>query len=269
MTEQDLFAAIGQAEDRFLPEFREERCRRLPRHFGLIAAVLALIFTACAAPVVIRSFDKLQNGRVVASEHDKIWAYYTVYTKDGTILKEKETTLYESGDLEIQVEAAEDAPKTIEQYRLPMKLFDLYEAVDYSLEDGLLRVEFQGTAPQNEILIGIEYRQYALPADGTITVEDFFSPGPMEETVKTYADITVLQYSGYAESVDPSYFSGQESAQRTYHTVTARYLFWSEGMYLYCLKLPKVYPLINDSDFEEILLSLAEAENLSACLPAG
>ena len=63
MKEYDLFAAVGGVDDRFLEELEQTPARRLPRHFGLIAALIALLLTACAAPAVIQSFDKVRSGK--------------------------------------------------------------------------------------------------------------------------------------------------------------------------------------------------------------
>lgn len=267
MTEHDLFTAIGQSKDAFLPELTPIPVYHRPQHLGFIAAILALILTACAVPTVIHSFDKLKSGQIVPTESDKVWEYWLVFNSNGEKIRQKSTTIYESGDLDIQVEPDTDAPQTIEEYRFPLRLSELYDVVEYSCGETLFSVEFQGTAPQNQVLIDIEYRQYALPEDGRITVEDFFLPGPMEESAKQYGEITVLQYDGYGESVDPIFFTAPENYV-VRHTVRARYLFWSEGMYLYCLKLPKVYPLVNDADFEKIITSLSTVEDITGYLPA-
>ena len=59
MDELDIFAAIGGVDEKLLTEAP----RRLPRRWGLIAAVLALaVLTACAAPVVIRSFTAVSGA---------------------------------------------------------------------------------------------------------------------------------------------------------------------------------------------------------------
>ena len=59
MNEQTLFTAIGTVDDAYLLELDQPKVRRLPRHFGLIAAMLALLLTACAAPAILQHFDAL------------------------------------------------------------------------------------------------------------------------------------------------------------------------------------------------------------------
>lgn len=268
MKEQELLAAIGGAEDRFLEELEQPKVRRLPRQFGLAAALIALLLTACAAPAVLRSFDKLQSGQVVASEYDKVWEFWTVRDKDGQIVKQDTRMLHASGDLELQIKVESDAPQSIETHYLPLRLMELYDVTEYSDEEALFRVEFTGSAPKDRTLLGIEYRQYALPEDGKLLVEDIFNLGPMEAEWKTYGDISVLEYKGYCESVDSVYYSVNGNCNLKYHNTNARYLFWSEGMYLYCLKLPRVYPLVNESDFETVVASLTAVEDISEYLPA-
>ena len=52
MKEETLFDAIGAVEDRFLKELEEIPVRRLPKHFGLAAALIALLLTAATGIAV-------------------------------------------------------------------------------------------------------------------------------------------------------------------------------------------------------------------------
>lgn len=85
---------------------------------------------------------------------------------------------------------------------------------------------------------------------------------------KAYADTTVLEYIGKGEAADTAYYEkNRDSGIRKYYIIDARYLFWSEGIYLYCLKVPQVYPTVNDAAFEEIVTSLTAVADISEYLP--
>jgi len=66
MNEQTLFTAIGGADDAYLLELEQPKLRRLPRHFGLIAAMLTLLLTACAAPVGLLALPTLNKRKALA-----------------------------------------------------------------------------------------------------------------------------------------------------------------------------------------------------------
>lgn len=117
MKEHNLFRAIGNAQDAFLLEIDRPQVRRLPRRFGLIAAVLALaILTACAAPVIWEAVS-IENAQVInAGEHQT----YIYHYNSGETEPFSQTPLQQIRyEVEMNIEVSGELPSTIETAYLP------------------------------------------------------------------------------------------------------------------------------------------------------
>lgn len=260
MTEHDLFAAIGQAEDPFLLEIEQVPTRRLPRCFGLIAAMLALVLTACAAPAVIRSFDKLLGGQR-AQDGD---GYHVIkYTSNREILD----SYFVPTGVDLEVEVAPDAPAEIESYFLPVKLLEYCQVESCTDTEEEFSLSLSMQVPRYGRAYGISYRQCVLPKDGNVHIEWVLDALDWEQSFQVYGDMTVLEFSGSGryEDADGStlLYEGNHVAK-----IYTKQLFWSDGNYLYCLKLPITYNLPITA-VEEIVTSLTAVEDITEYLPAG
>lgn len=271
MNEHDLFEAIGGADDAYLQEIDQTNSRRLPRHFGLIAAVLALVLTACAAPVVARSFDKVKRGEIVTSPKD--YAYISEKDRDGNVTKT--ATMYHSGSVVLDVAIDEDAPDTVEEYWLPLKLLDYCRAESYTADDTAFSAEFSMDTIKNKRAYGISYRQCVLPKDGHIeldgilgTADGISGAGMWEQCEKAYGDVTTLEFTGRQplHYIDIHPDSAAVYDSQAIPTPTVRQIFWSDGRYLYCLRLVMLFPTTADR-VEEIVTSLTQVDDIGQYLP--
>lgn len=263
MNEHDLFRAIGHADDAFLLEIAKPKPRRLPKQFGLITAVLALVLTACAAPVVIRSFDKVQGGNIVTSGQDM--ELTTIIRKDGTTVETR--PIYTSGTVSLEVTPAEDAPETIEEAYFPLKLLDHCTIESYTEEETVISAELSMNAPKHMTVHDILYQQHVLPKDGKIEVEGIVGTGPWTQEEKTYGNISTIQFSGKWSLYCTDRETGELITGWETPNSTIFHIFWSDGMYLYCVKLP-IIGSITASAIEEILTSLTAVEDITPYLPA-
>lgn len=256
MKEQDLLIAIGYADERFLEALEAPAVRRLPKHFALIAAMLALVLTACAAPVLLQNFAALEKGCVVQSSQDlvleKIWT-----DSKGHALSVDTDRYSVSKQVSLEVSISPDAPNHIETHQIPLKLLDHAAIESCTDEDALFSLTFSISIPKAGKSSCIQYQQHVLSEDGQMKVEGFLDSGFWETESQTYAGISVLEISGEA------LYSGSKGSTRAY----TKHLFWSDGLYLYCLKLPIVYPL-NSSMVEDIVASLTAVEDITPYLPS-
>lgn len=262
MNEQDLFQAIGSAEDVFLAEIEDTKFRHLPPRATLIAAVLIIILlTACAAPMVLRSFDKIVGGQPAENGN----GVHLYILRSGS--SKPESVEFCPTDVEIEVTADPNAPKTIEEYRIPLALLDYCNVESYTAEESVFTIQLSMNVPHGRTY-GIFYRQYAIPPERVITVPDALRNGYFwEQALTTYADVSVLEFSSTSGDLEDrngaSIPSGGTKAPRLY----IRNLFWSDGFYLYCLRIPQCYPITEVSDIENIITSLTTVDDLSAYLP--
>ena len=192
MKEYDLFAAVGGVDDRFLEELEETPARRLPRHFGLIAVIIALFLTACAAPAVIQTFDKVRSGKRAEEGGG-----YQIYRYSAGSKTEEEPYFVFSG-VSLEVDTAPDAPDTIETRYLPLELLEYCRMEEYSETETELSVMLSMKVPEYDRAYGICYRQYVLPKDGNVQIEGILDSMEWEESTKTYGDVTAMEFHGLA-----------------------------------------------------------------------
>lgn len=274
MKEHDLFTTIGGAEDAFLAELEQPQVRRLPKHFALIAAMLALVLTACAAPVVIRTFDKIQTGSI--AENGRGHNYQVSIFTPGEGWSEQ-TALFVPSDVELEVSVDPDAPDKIESHYIPLKLLDYCQVESHTDTDSEFSLELSMDFPGVDAQVGgIFYRQYALPEDGHIVIPDVFGrelglglyafyESELQQSLQTYGETTVLEFSGdfNYKDADGQPITYADNRIRRFHT---KFLFWSDGFYLYCLKIPMAYPL-TITKVEEIVTSLTAVDDITEYLP--
>lgn len=262
--EEQLFSAIGSIDEHFLEELEAPQLHRLPRRFALVAAIFVLLLTACAAPAVIRAFNKLETGEISGNGRGHTIHFYTM-TSGKRVWEEAE--FFIPSDVELDVAVDPDAPDTVETRYFPTALLDYCQIQDYVDTPSEFSLTLSMKAPGGKQAQGIFFRQYPLPADGHIVVPDVFDRDlgldlyleELHDTMQTYGDITVLEFSGDFRCRDTSgelLTHGNRLAR--HHT---KFLFWSDGFYLYCLKLPLIYPL-NVEKIEGILSSLTAIEDI-------
>lgn len=258
MNNHDLLTAIGHVPEEYLPELEACHVRRLPKRFGLIAAAVALLLTACAGPALAQHFDALQSGSIINNESvrtwDELWENPDAHWMEGDYI------ILRPGTVCIDVAVAENAPKILEKPCLPLALLEYTSTEAGSLSETSLSMEFSMKVPRHGMVRGIFYQQHILPEDGHIELDDFVDFGIMKEQMKTYGSISVLEIEGdtcYPLLDDP----------RVQPAIFTKHLFWSDGYYLYCLKLPITYNL-PVSAVEEIIISLAAVDDISRYISA-
>ena len=187
MKEETLFEAIGAVEDRFLEELDAIPLRRLPKHFGLIAALIALLLTACAAPVVIRTFDKVINGS--PSENDQ---YFVHRYENGNLTE----TFYRPSGLDLEVDIAPDAPEKITEHYLPLEFLDHCQIESYSDTEQEFYLSLSMKIPRYGRVYGITYFQRILPKDGIVYIKEALDYPMWEQSLRTFGETKVLEISG-------------------------------------------------------------------------
>lgn len=231
MNEHDLYHAIGDADKKFLREC-ETRPSHRPRRFVLIAAVVALMLTACA-PAAIQAFNALSTGNV-----DKTEAHY------------KGKDVYE---VTAQIEISPDAPYTLETRYFPTAMEPYLEGGTYSFSDWAFSLRcYAGEGRENEIF----FMQSAFPEENRnpesylitiLTSDEVSNP---ETTLKTYGEVQVMEFNIKLMS------TGSPEGFFPY-----RVLCWSDGMYFYYLQIPEFW---TDEQAAEMVSSLTVMEDLSA-----
>lgn len=264
MDEHSLFAAVGGVEDAYLLELEQPGIRRLPRRFGLIAAVLALLLTACTAPVILRHFDALKDGNIQSTRQDVNWNDL-FENPEQHISPYKSDTYTFSDTVILQVDRAEDAPQTITQHYLPESLMDYVTLESINTTDAVLSLELSAKVPKYGRVYGLLYQQHIIPEDGRVEVPGILEPGFWEETFTTYGDISAMEITGDTTYEDENGNVILEEGGRLPRIFT-KHVFWSDGHYLFCLKIPITYG-IPITALEEIITSLIPVEDIFEYLP--
>lgn len=267
MKEYDLFAAIGGVDDRFLEELEQTPARRLPRHFGLIAALIALLLTACAAPAVIRNFAAVQGGTIVESERDlDLEAMFRERYGD-KVEYVGPSKSYRSRTVSLEVDVSADAPETIEEYWLPAKLLECCNVESWSVSDTALSVELSMDTNKNRRVYSICYQQCVLPKEGEAQMEGILGLGSWEKQEMTYGDVSAVVFYGrdVVDGIDLE--TGKRIMGNATINADVRHIFWSDGLYLYGMRLVRMPPLGRIPE-EDILGSMTAVEDLTEYLPA-
>lgn len=259
MNNHELFSIIGSVEDAYLLELEQPQRRCLPRHFGLIAALITLLLTACAAPVITRSFDKVESAErsgtgngcevYVMVNGSRQWKY------DG----------FRSSDAEVQVTAEPDAPKNLDTQYFPVQLLEYCTPEQCNITDTSLFMELSMKVPRYGKIYGIQYQQHVIPEDGNVIVPYILEDTVfMEQESRVYADVEALVFCG-----DITYENIPRGEPMTIDTVFgmiySQIIFWSDGYYLYCLRIPLTYNL-PVTEVEGIVTSLTAVEDITQYL---
>ena len=236
MDELDIFAAIGGVDEKLLTEAP----RRLPRRWGLIAAVLALaVLTACAAPVVIRSFTAVSGG--VAEQTGKYYEQRiaVINQETGVVVSFSTSREMRPAEYLITLEMEGDCkrPKSLEEwYALTWVPEDYVNHFDNS-EENCRILRFATEDRGNVRGSYIELRQSLLPEGNPVTFTESFANwgtlfvNDMVSEYISYGDAAVLELACEMDPEDVRIFSG--SFQQI-----SRYLYWSDGAYLFRLEVP-------------------------------
>lgn len=261
MNAQTLFTAIGTVDDIYLLDLEHSNVRRLPKRFGLIAAMLVLLLTACASPAIVQHFDVLRSGGILNNEYtvtwDKLWKNPDDYFINGNYL------ILHPNTVVLDVTPAADAPETLAQPCIPLALLD-YAAIETGeLTETALSLELSATVPQYGHIRGILYRQQVIPKDSAAEITNFVDPGLMKENMTVYGSVSALEIDGRISY--PYIDTTPEKPVFTGH-IRTKHIFWSDGHYLYALKIPITYNLPVTA-VEGIVTSLAPVEDISEYLP--
>lgn len=256
MDRYDLLAAIGHVPEEYLPEPEAPGVRRLPRRFGLIAATVALLLTACAAPVIIRSFDKVESA-----ERSNTGNGCEVYVMVGGSRQWKYDG-FRSYDAEIQVSVDADAPETIETHYFPQQLLNFCTPQDCQVTETGIAATFSMKVPRYGTVYDIRYEQHTVPSDGKVNVPKILGYSYLEQTSRTFGSVEALVFHG-----DMSYPLSEDHQRGDPESglIYTQILFWSDGHYLYCLKLPITYNL-PVTEVEGIVTSLTAVEDITQYL---
>ena len=238
MTNHDLYRAIGEADETFLLECETQPARRISRRFVIIAAVVALMLTACA-PAAVHAFNALKEGTV--AQTDKSYGYY-----------ELESSVYE---IWVDIDIAQDAPASVETVYLPTAMKNYGSMLTYAKKDWA--VSFYHTRMEDNPDEYMDFHQAVYPANArtgdAFVLGEFYANSDTEPQVNTltFDDITVLDIIHEA----PAH---SQDAGACY--IEQRTVFWSDGHYLFFMNLPSSWA---DKQIEEMVKSLSVVEDFS------
>ena len=239
MDELDIFAAIGGVDEDLLTEAP----RRLPRRWGLIAAVLALaVLSACAAPAVIKSFTAVSGGSAKQTK-EQTYQQYAVIINNGNDAAEAWVRI---GTREMQPAEYQITLEVSGEYQRLDALEELYEPTwvpedyvnfrDMSEENNRSLRYFTG---DKDGIFGsyVIFSQQLLPEGNPVVFTDELSEfrevfvNDMTSAYRTYGKATVLELYPRLKEMDLPMTEKLLLEAR-------RYLYWSDGAYLFRLVIP-------------------------------
>lgn len=236
MDELDLFEAIGRVDEELLMD-RPKRITPL-RKIGLIAAVLVLaIFTACAAPVVLRTFQAVSGGEAELTREGGRRLAFLIDNETGERTMVSQSV--EPAQYRITLDIAGEGvrPDTLEELYapgwIPEDYVNLYEESE---------VDFRILRYATDSWVGfparyVEFRQSLLPEGNPVTFTDSFTGfrglhvNRMEGEYVVYGEATVLELREALDPEEAAIFSDS-------FMQISRYLYWSDGAYLFRLEIP-------------------------------
>lgn len=235
MTEHELYHAIGNVDEAFLLECEDRPVRRIPKRFGLIAAVVALMLTACA-PAAIRAYDALKNGTITQAERE--YPPYNVY------------------DVEVEIAISPDAPTSIEEIYLPTGMLEYLDGSSYTLKDWAfsLRCYAGGDRETELFFLQDAFSEEDKAAGSLVVAKYFFDEDAVSEIVqKTYGDFQAWEYL-----LDLRNGTAPEGFYRY------RVVMWSDGIYFYFFQFPVDW---TEEQITDMLSSLSLLEGGVDALP--
>lgn len=234
MDELELFEAIGYADEDLL---MDRPVRRTPlRKIGLIAAILTLvILTACAAPVVLRTFQAVSGGEAELTKAGGRRLTFLVDNETGerTMVSQSEEPAQYRITLEITGEGVR--PDVLKELYtpgwIPEDYVNLYE--ESEADSHILRYVTDTGFPAKYV----EFRQSLLPEGNPVTFTDSFTGfrglhvNRLDGEYVVYGETTVLELREELDAQEATIFS--DSIMQI-----SRYLYWSDGAYLFRLEIP-------------------------------
>ena len=246
MNELDLFTAIGEADDDLL--LPAPKVRTLRRGWLIAAVLTALIITACA-PVIL--------GAIQTGELEYIGEFFSEFQHFDSRGDTHSTLRYSESEyvIEIEIEAAEDIPATIETVYLPTNLPDTWENQEVTINSAKNTLFCKwDIISEPGYRVGV-YQQWPLdPEDKSIQV--FADPGAEVETyLHTIGKLSVLEI---ASPANPQVVQEEGMEHPVVFTTGGkRDFYWSDGVYLFRLYVPYELEI---SDVEGVIASLAPAD---------
>lgn len=247
MNELDLFAAIGEIDDDLLLPARQPRTLR---RVWLIAAVLtALIITACAAPAIL--------GAIQTGELEYIGEFFSEFQHFDSRDDTHSTLQYSESEyaIEIEIEAAENIPDTIETVYLPAEIPENWQGQEVVINSARMTLTAHWDIISDTGYKPVIYQQWPLdPEDKSIQV--FADPGAEVETCQhTIGKLSVLEI---ASPANPQAVQAEGMDHPVVFTTGGnREFYWSDGVYLFRLYVP--YDL-EFSDVEGVISSLTPTD---------
>lgn len=236
MDELDLFEAIGQVDEELLID----KTRRITplRKMGLIAAVLTLaILTACAAPVVLRTFQAVSGGEVELTKEGGRRLAFLIDNETGERTMVSQSV--EPAQYRITLDIAGEGvrPDALEELYAPVWIPEDYvNSYEESETDShILRYVTDSWAgfPARYV----EFRQSLLPEGNPVTFTDSFTGfrglhvNRMDGEYVVYGEAAVLELREEMDAEEAACFCDS-------FMQISRYLYWSDGAYLFRLEIP-------------------------------
>lgn len=237
MTNRDLYQSIGEVSDAFLLEC-ESRSSRLSPRFALIAAVIALMLTACA-PAAIQTFTALKNGTI-----------------NKTDIQYKGKDMYV---VNAQFEISPDAPTSIEEIYLPTGMLEYTQGSSYTLKDWAFSLRcYAGGGRESELFfLQNAFSEEERSGNPLLVQELYFDENdPPEILQKTYGEIQAWEYL-----YDLHNLGGPSIPEDPY---TFRNILWSDGIYFYFFQFPVDW---TEEQISQMLSSLSLLEGGVDALP--
>ncbi len=232
MTKFDLFAAVGQLDDKYLESGKTYSLRKKERKLTRIALIAAIVLSLMAGVMAVSCFINTAGGtgfELVAQEGGYGGDLYSVT---------------------LDTKMSQDAPEKITTHCVPryMEGCEKWTHVDIDYNENVLHMAWDNYEDTQYVL----YSQIAAPYyDGTYYLDTFRVPAG---TVLTKSTIMVDgQQVVCIESLpNDDGYTGTKGEKRFY---------WSDGMYLFSISCTAS---VNTGEITEIIKSVAPVENISA-----
>lgn len=239
MDELDLFEAIGNVDEELLLEY-PRRITTL-RKMGLIAAVLTLaVLTACAAPVVLRTFQAVAGGEVELVREAYMDRVLIFDRETGDIIGASGSREWHPAEYEITLDITAEAerPDSLEELYAPAWVPEDYVNF-YDRSEENCRILRYSTGDRNGIFGNyVIFRQSLLPQGNPVVFTDSLSEfrevfvNAMASSYETYGEATVLELCPRLKDM------GDFPLTEELLLEARRYLYWSDGAYLFRLTIP-------------------------------
>lgn len=236
MDELDLFEAIGQVEEELLID-KPRRITPL-RKMGLIAAVLTLvILTACAAPVVLRTFKAVSGGEVELTKEGGRRLAFLIDNETGERTLVSQSVEPAQYRITLDIAGEGTRPDALEELYAPEWIPEDYVNLYEESEADFHILRYVADSWVGFPARYVEFRQSLLPEGNPVTLTDSFTGfrglhvNRMEGEYVVYGEATVLELREELDAQEAACFSNS-------FMQISRYLYWSDGAYLFRLEIP-------------------------------